>query len=134
MGVDVNLYAEAIPTDQELAMAEEFFVARSRFGDPDDESNCVLVLDDSEWNPTPRVVVRTMARYYSHNYERGNWPEIYGAIRVLQAAFPEAKVFYGGDSTDDGIEVDDNYLSEIWTHFLGPNGDRYHQPTDQARA
>lgn len=128
MGVDVNLYAEANPTDAELERAEAFFTARSWFGDTWDGTSTVLVRDDSVWLESPRVVVQTMARYYGPGYERGDWPAIYGAIRVLQATFPDAKVFYGGDSTDDGIEADSEYLAEIWAHLLGPDGDAYRRP------
>lgn len=122
MGVDVNLYAEADPSPEELATAEEFFTARSNIG-YGAEAN--LVIEDMEWFSRPRVTVDTMARYYGPGYERGPWPDIYGAIRTLQAAFPEAKVFYGGDTSDDGIECTDEYLAEIWEHFLGPHGDDY---------
>jgi hypothetical protein len=122
MGVDVNLYAEADPTAEELAVAEEFFIARSGIGYG---AEAVLIPENEEWFQGPRVVVDTMARYYGPGYERGPWPDIYGGIRVLQAAFPEAKVFYGGDSTDDGIECTDEYLAEIWEHFLGPHGNDY---------
>ena len=85
----------------------------------------MLVRDSEEWFASPRVNVCTMSRYYGPGYERGPWPDIYGAIRTLQAAFPEAKVFYGGDTSDDGIECTGEYLAEIWEHFLGPHGNDY---------
>lgn len=126
MGLDVNLYAEADPSPERLNAAEKFFTARSNFGDT---KSHVLNLNDAEWFDRPRVEVATMARYYGPGYERGDWPTIYGAIRVLQAAFPEATVYYGGDSSDDGVECTDEYLAEIWSHFLGPHGDDYRQPS-----
>ena len=124
MGIDVNLYAEADPSPEELTAVEEFFNARSNIGYA---AEAVLTVDDEEWFSSPRVTVDTMSRYYGPGYERGPWPDIYGAIRVLQAAFPEAKVFYGGDTSDDGIECTDEYLAEIWEHFLGPHGNDYRQ-------
>lgn len=128
MGVDVNLYVEIAPTDAELAAADAFFVARSRIGDAWQENDDkILYRDVEEWFESPRVAVSTLARYYGPGYERGDWPTIYGAIRVLQAAFRGAKVFYGGDSSDDGVECTDEYLAEIWRHFLGHDGDAYHQ-------
>jgi hypothetical protein len=35
-------------------------------------------------------------------------------------------VFYGGDSSDDGLECTEDLLAEYWAHFLGPNGNDYH--------
>lgn len=124
MGIDVNLYAECDPSREQLAAAEDFFTSRTNFGYRGEGGN-VLAVDDDEWFEHPRVVVGTMARYYGPGYERGDWPSIYGAIRVLQAAFPEAKVYYGGDSTDDGLECTEELLAEVWEHFLGPHGDDY---------
>ncbi len=128
MGLDVNLYAEVDPTPVELEQAEKFFTARTSFGDAWDNSPSVLAVEEADWRERPRVVVQTWARYYGQGYKRGDWPTIYGAIRTLQAAFPESRVFYGGDSTDDGIECDEGYLTEIWMHFLGPHGDDYRRP------
>lgn len=126
MGIDVNLYAVAHPSPVQLAAAEEFFNARSNLGDAW-KGQKVLSVNDAEWFDRPRVEVATLARYYGPGYERGYWPDIYGAIRVLQAAFPEAKVYYGGDSSDDGEECTDEFLAEIWEHFLGPHGDDYRE-------
>ena len=128
MGLDVNLYVEADPNPEALDAAESFFVARSYIGDAWGDDKHILVRNDAEWLPRPRVEVRTLQRFYGEHYERGNWPEIYGAIRVLQAAFPGCTVFYGSDLTDDGEECTDERLAEIWAHFLGPDGDAYRRP------
>ncbi|TIC78798.1 hypothetical protein [Nocardioides sp. GY 10127] len=134
MGVDVNLYVEADPNPERLAKAEEFFIARSDLADTDDRFPHALILTvDDLSSGRPRVEVNTLSRYYGPCYERGNWPRIYGAIRVLQAAFPGEKVFYGGDSSDDGVECTEEYLAEVWAHFLGPNGDAYRTRMAAAR-
>lgn len=125
MGMDVNLYAEVGPTPEELEKAEEFFVARSSLGDTWDGRFTVLCHRTSNWLPTPRVEVNTLIRYYGKGYERGDWPVIYGAIRVLQSTFPDSKVFYGSDSSDDGQECTDEFLSSVWAHFLSPDGNNY---------
>lgn len=125
MGMDVNLYAEADPSPERLNAAEEFFRARSALGDPWDHEPNVLRAVDFEWLARPRVEVQTLDRYYGKGYERGDWPRIYGGIRVLQAAFPEARVFYGSDSSDDGEECTEEFLAGVWAHFLSPAGDNY---------
>lgn len=132
MGIDVNLYAVVSPSPEQLATAEAYFKGRdhgfadnSVYGDPESP---VLVLDlGADWRDFPRVEVYTLSRYYGPGYERGHWPAIYGAILTLQAAFPSAPVYYGGDSTDDGELVTQEFLEAMWLHFLGPNGDSYHR-------
>lgn len=127
MGLDVNLYAEVSPTPEELAVAEEFFTDRSHLADPDYNEGRSLAYDDSEWHGRPRVNVYTLSRYYGVGYERGDWPSIYAAIRVLREAFPGAKVFYGSDSSDDGTECTEEFLEELWSHYLGPRGLAYRE-------
>ena len=124
MGVDVNLYAEGVVTDQELAEAEKYMEARCSYMRWRDDQDTGL-LERSRFEPN-RIEVSTGVRYYGPGYERGSWPQIYGAIAALRAALPNCKVFYGGDTTDDGIEATDEYLASIWRHWLGPHGDDYH--------
>lgn len=130
MGIDVNLYAETTATADQLEAARSVF-RRSAISD-DYESNgkvhwrCLEFEDETDWRG-PRVVANVTCRYWGIAYERGDWPSIYGAIRLLQAAFPEAQVFYGGDTSDDGDLCTDEYLAELWAHFLGPNGNAYRE-------
>lgn len=125
MGLGVLLYAEMDTiTDDALYEAEKFFVARSDLGDTNGSGN-VLEFDTAEWYPRPRVVVYTLDRFYGQHYERGNWPRIFGGIVTLQAAFPDAPVYYGSDSNDVGILCTNEYLGEIWQHFLGDHGVDY---------
>jgi hypothetical protein len=129
MGVDVLLYAETSVTPERLAEAEDYFYVRSSVADryePEKGKGWLsLAVDDADWLTHPRVVANLTCRYWGPGYERGNWPGIYGAIRLLQHLFPEAKVYYDGDSSDDGLEVTDDLCDEYWAHWLGPNGDDY---------
>jgi hypothetical protein len=125
MGVDVNLYAVGEVTDDELAAAEEYMNSRVPQIAWRDDSDCtILVRDKREPN---RIEVSTGHRYYGPGYERGHWPTISTAILCLRVALPHCEVFYGGDTTDDGLSADDDLITEYWLHFLGPDGDRYHQ-------
>ncbi|ROR91740.1 hypothetical protein [Nocardioides aurantiacus] len=128
MGIDVNLYAEVNPTDERLAQAEEAFFARCGIADRYESDGKVrwlsLARENYEWTG-PRVVANVTCRYWGPGYERGDWPAIYGAIRLMQALFPEARVFYGGDSSDDGEMCDEAMFAEFWEHYLSPAGDNY---------
>lgn len=69
-------------------------------------------------------------RWYGPGYERGNWPAIYTAIRKFQAAYPKAKIYYTDDHAGPDFppyECTPEYLERLWQHYLGPNGDDYHQ-------
>ena len=127
MGIDVNLYAEGDVTDDELAAANTYLIARCDIADEWDKTGSVLARVNHEWLPRPRIELKTMVRYYGECYERGPWPNIYGAIRLMQTALPQCRVFYGGDTSAEGIECSEEYLAELWEHFLGPHGDDYHE-------
>jgi hypothetical protein len=120
MGIDVNLYAVGDITDEQITAALPFVKARVDF---DQWSS----LERSKYEDDGRVELSTGHRYYGPGYERGPWPSIYGEIRVMQAAFPGASVYYGGDSSDYGELCTDDFLAEMWAHFLGPHGDDYRE-------
>lgn len=128
MGLDVNLYAEGEVSDDELSTADQFVMTRSVIagGYGRTEMNA-LARADEDWFDAPRIEFLTSSRYYGQGYERGDWPAIYGAIRLMQAALPDCRIFYGSDSSDEGIECTEEYLAEMWAHFLGPHGDNYRQ-------
>ena len=125
MGIDVNLYAEGHVSDERLAEATAYMLDRCYIVDTFDGKFPALERDNSYDHP--RIRVSTMSRYYGAGYERGDWPSIYGAIRLLQTALPGCVVHYGGDTDDDAPEVTEESLAETWAHFLGPNGDDYRQ-------
>lgn len=66
-------------------------------------------------------------RFYGPGYERGYWPQIYGALRALMAMYPDKRITYGGDGydVDQNPDVTPERLDEIWAHWLGPDGDAY---------
>ena len=128
MGIDILLYAETVPTAQELETARALF-RRSRIADDYEHDGeirwqCLEFEDETEWT-SRRVVANVTPRFYGEGYERGDWPSIYGAIRLLQAAFPQARVFYGGDTDDRAPEVTPQRLADLWEHYLGADGNRY---------
>lgn len=129
MGIDVNLYAVGEVSDEQLAVAEEYMTARvpAMAWDVGNDEHRVL-LKRTEYPEPDRIEVNTGMRYYGPGYERGDWPTIAGAILCLRAALPlGCRVFYGGDTTDDGPEATDELLAEYGLHWLGPDGDSYHR-------
>jgi hypothetical protein len=122
MGIDVQIYATGALTDEELSAAERYLT--SRLGDaPEYLGGRWLSRDDEEG----RVDFGGYGRLYHVGYERGDWPKIYGWIRLMQAAFPQAQVCYGGDTDFECPTVDDDELTRIWDHYLGPHGDDYRE-------
>jgi hypothetical protein len=45
------------------------------------------------------IRVHLWTRYYGPSYARGNWPVIRMTMEWLQLRFPEAEIWYGGDSS-----------------------------------
>lgn len=54
----------------------------------------------------------TLDRYWSKEYPRGDWPNIYALIRACQVAWPKATIWYSSDLDNPGEE------QECTTHFL----------------
>lgn len=126
MGVDVNLYAVGEVSDEQLAEAEAYMNARvpAMVWDVGDDRT---LLQRTEYPEPDRIEVNTGMSYYGLSYTRGDWPTIAGAILCLRAALPQCRVFYGGDTTDYGVEATDELLAEYGLHWLGPDGDSYHR-------
>jgi hypothetical protein len=116
MAKDVSLYAEGEITDEELATGAALLRARATIVDTLTPADPVLIR--SSYHRPPRVELATLSRYYSPTYDRGHWPSIYAAIRLMQAAFPHCRIFYGSDEDDSGQECTDEFLAGIWRHFL----------------
>ena len=127
MGLDILLHAEADPSPERLTAAEKVFHAAVGVADRYEGHWSSLEIDSEDWYPRPRVIANLTQRYYGEGYERGDWPSIYVAIQVFRHLFPEAEVFYGSDSSDDGELVTDDMLREVWRHYLGPDGNAYHE-------
>ncbi len=120
MGADSKLYAVGEVTDEELAAAEQFVRAHTHggFAWPDDATGDIL----ARWGEPSVIEYRTSDRYFSPTYRRGDWPTIYTAIRVMQAAFPNCTIHYGSchDDMDYGgsPEVDPEMLDRNWAAWL----------------
>lgn len=120
MGADAYLYAVGPVTDDELVAANKYMLGRDNgFGD-----NCEgEYLMRSEFPPEhDRIEFHNTQRLYDLEYTKGNWPIIYGAIRLMQAAFPQCVIHYGSDGMDDCPVVTDERMEEIWAFYLGPDG------------
>lgn len=117
MGVDILLYAEINSISKEdLDRAERLFNYRTNIGGYEDEPSLEFL--EYFWFSIPRVEVTTLSRYYSKHYDRGYWPEIYKAIRAMQYLFSKDCVYYGGDSSDGGDLVTEEFLGECWMHWF----------------
>lgn len=121
MGMDSNLYAAGKVTDEELAAAEQFVRGHDHggFGWPDKETGDLLCRWDMDV-----IRYRTLGRFFSPTYRRGEWPAIYTAIRVMQAAFPSCTIHYGSDQDAPDFggspEVDAEMLERNWAAWLTP--------------
>lgn len=133
MGVDVELYAVGEITDDEIAKAVAFIGPRLSSGMCWREDDGFPLLDRPSWAPE-RICLSTPSRLYGVGYERGDWPAIYGAIRLMQAAFPGRPIHYGGDNIDEHVAVTDESLAALWAHWLGPDGDAYRERARQFNA
>lgn len=72
------------------------------------------------------IQVNLYTRYYGRGYERGDWPFIYSVARWLEARIPDAKVWYGGDSSGVlAYPLDDATKDELWTLFCGVGHEPY---------
>jgi hypothetical protein len=72
-----------------------------------------------------------LERYYGPGYERGSWPDINGAIRMLRVIYPDREIRYGSDSGMGDfrglMNATDRFLDEMWKHWLSENGERYYR-------
>lgn len=123
MGVDVNLFAEGDFTNDEIADAEQI---AQRLEIAWLHRGAVLIHSPADKeHPLPRVEFSTASRYYGPGYERGNWPAIYAAIRLMRTAFPGRVIRYGADHDSLPPAATSEYLDRIWGHYLGVDGDQY---------
>lgn len=61
----------------------------------------------------------SLDRYWSKEYPRGDWPNIYALIRACKTAWPNATVWYSSDHDNPGEEQEctDEYLSRQWSDW-----------------
>ena len=122
MGLDVELHVRGRWTDKQRQHAEALLNDRL----PDFLMDGKLV---------PRMINNheliadaiTLTRWYGPGYERGHWPTIYAAIRILQHCFPSCAIHYGNDAQEREriLPVTDADLEHLWRHFLSPLGNNY---------
>ena len=123
MGLDVSIRVKGPVSYEELEAADKFVKARV-FAPPDYEDKWFVHLGENG----EEAQFVTLSRYYGPGYERGNWPDIYGYVRLTQAAFPGHEVYYGSDSGYRlGLLVTEEFLQSLWDWYLGPHGNDYHQ-------
>lgn len=97
MGANASIYAAGDVSDEELARAEAVVRRLDRgFGEPNEYTGNYL---DRIVDP-PRVQYRTLDRFFSPARPNRDWPSIYAAIRIMQAAFPDRTIHYGSDEDD----------------------------------
>lgn len=116
MGVDVQIGIEGVEWLPEHPLAER---VQELLGDPGWNG---LVTQHDGW-----LEISSMERYYGPGYERGSWPRIYGGLRALAAMYPDARITYGGDGVEvwECPDATPEALEQIWSHWLGENGDAY---------
>jgi hypothetical protein len=129
MGVDVLLYVEVDAEPDGLDVISSTFRSRApgwvwEYGG--------LTYEAHDWLATPRVDASSSMRFFGPGYERGSWPTILRAIGTLVELFPGRKVFYGGDTGDDGEECTPELIAELTAHYFrwcGAGAPSYHDRT-----
>lgn len=131
MGVDCEIYVKGEMSYGQVVRAAEYVKERIPFGmlfDSDIHDGPFNVSDAADHDDgQERLELYVSTRYYGPGYERGDWPSIYAAIRLMQTAFPNQDVYYGGDNTDDHPVVTDEMIASLWDHYLGPDSQAYHR-------
>lgn len=120
MGIDARLCAvSSTPfTKDDLEWAEDFIA--DRLGDPIYGGRWLTLEPEGSPHGGGHVIFNTGYRFFGTGYQRGPWGRIYTEIRVLQAALPRAKVFYGNDTdTTHGVAVTNAYMNQLWRVWLG---------------
>jgi len=126
MGLDVQIWARGIITDEQIAHMKEAFAERM-------DGFAWWAGESPEYGPEggERIVeLPSMVRFYGEGYERGPWPEIYAAIMLFRSCFPGSVVSYASDSSypeDGDMEATDDTLAATWAHWLSPHWDDYHR-------
>lgn len=125
MGVDADFYLKGSWTDEQEKSFEDSAKERGIW----DEYGKLTEYEDGQW-----LSFYSLSRYYGPGYERGYWPYIYSVLLLLKHHFPDAQVYYGGDSEPEYCqEMTDEALAGIWAHWLSPDGQSYHRSFDQFR-
>jgi len=77
--------------------------------------------------------VSLWGRYYGPGYERGNLWDYIAVAEWCERVFPAARVFYGGDSGGDGVELFDAPVrTELIAHWASKGGRPYFAGEDES--
>ena len=128
MGIDAEIYVEGVATPEQMARATEMLIEicpEPEWFERDGRKARAPIIE-KDWGYGPRIEINTLQRYWGPGYERGDWPTLYTMIRIMGVVF-ERPVFYGGDTSDWGIECTPEFLEEQWKHQLCPDYNRYHE-------
>lgn len=117
MGVDSDFYLKGSWTDEQKKAFEEAAKDRGLWGD----YGKLTEYENGQW-----LYFHSLSRYYGVGYERGHWPYIHSIFALLKHYFPDAQLYYGGDSEPDECEeMTEEAISKLWAHWLSPDGERY---------
>jgi hypothetical protein len=75
---------------------------------------------------TTYVECNLECRYFGPDYARGPITHILSTTRWIRGVWPDARIWYGGDSSDHLLEMTPEYEKELWDYFAGPNGRSYY--------
>ena len=116
MGIDLNLYVVANPTDEQLAIAETFIRHAAPIAEIHWKNG--VTLERTKWAGDPTIELYSLSRLFDPYYPRGWWPGIFQSIKAMEAAFPGCVVHYGCDVFDPDYGhaqvVDEKFVEECW--------------------
>lgn len=137
MGVDAIVYCH-IPrevTDDEIhrvAVVAQISLGRSVLWIDDDADRMSLHRVSRKTVRMPEapkggtwIDVSTMARYYGVGYERGPILEIIALRDLMLHHWPDATVYYGGDSDVGVAPMTDEVVASLKAHLFGGEGRDY---------
>jgi len=148
MGIDAEMYVSLMRPVDDLEILDlakclyhrfgnHMFLCDTDYGNGEDRKHCAYRVDEViQDGPTIHaepgetfIELRLWGRYYGEGYERGPWHAHDAIIRYIKHRWPEARVFYGGDSS--GVlfeECTDAWLARAWAHFCAVGHEPYQQP------
>ena len=109
------------------------FGAGSFWIERDKDQHALTAVDSAdEWyelptrRPDTRLVkLHTLARYYGRGYERGDILSIIGWAELIESKWPEARIFYGGDSGGYLGEFAPEQRAELKRYFFDVGHEPY---------
>lgn len=154
MGIDAEMFLKfrrPIEASEVLDQAKRLwhrfgesclFLSSQDYGEGEDRRHCAYIVpvihqDGPDIDPEPGetfVRLSLWERFYGPGYERGRWFILDALIRYLNRVWPEAEVWYGGDSS--GVlhqHADAAFLEEMMAHYV-QSGHHPYRPTGDSLA